>query len=561
MKVNRIEKKLSQFADDTQCILDGTQNSLNESINMLECFEVISGMKVNFDKSEIAKLGITKHEEFILNKEVKFTDNHMKILGINIPINGEYNMLIDLNYNMILQKIKQTLGQWSKRTLTLYGKSTIVKSLILPQMIYQLSNLPTPPMKFLKEIDDLIFYFIWDKKSPKIKRTQLYLDYSNGGLGIPNMMVYSHSLKLKWIGYLANDEFNCDWKDIFLQIYNIGIFIFRCNVKMTDVSKLNIKSKFWTDVLQSWARVHYVVDDNINYKSEHPKNYIWYNSNIKIQNKMIYYKSWQNKGINYIKDLLDQNDNFLDFFAFKNKYDLNENYLKYYGLIGKIRTIATWDGDINNNDTTLNKILCVKSAAKLFYKQLLNSINKKTERSCFGYWERVTASQLNWNTVFERIYYTTIDTKLRNFQFKLIHNIFPDNRILYKMGLVNNELCTFCNAERDSITHYLWSCPTAKQYWNAVKAWIDIVFTLNVDLSLKTVLFGSKFVTEDKKDNLINLILLIAKQYLHYCKWTKNIPSILILKEKVKQREKIEKDIAFQNNKIEVHNKKWEYFR
>jgi hypothetical protein len=54
--------------------------------------------------------------------------------------------------------------------LTLFGKVTIIKSLIVPQLTYLLSVLPNPGQNYLKDIDSLIFNFLWDNKPPKIKR-------------------------------------------------------------------------------------------------------------------------------------------------------------------------------------------------------------------------------------------------------------------------------------------------------------------------------------------------------------------------------------------------------
>jgi hypothetical protein len=54
--------------------------------------------------------------------------------------------------------------------LTLFGKVTIIKSVIVPQLTYLLSVLPNPGQNYLKNIDSLIFNFLWDNKPPKIKR-------------------------------------------------------------------------------------------------------------------------------------------------------------------------------------------------------------------------------------------------------------------------------------------------------------------------------------------------------------------------------------------------------
>ena len=44
---------------------------------------------------------------------------------------------------------------------------------------------------------------------------------------------------------------------------------------------------------------------------------------------------------------------------------------------------------------------------------------------------------------FNRLYYTTDDSKLLNFHFKLFHRIIYTNSRLFKCGLLETELCTF----------------------------------------------------------------------------------------------------------------------
>jgi hypothetical protein len=61
---------------------------------------------------------------------MKITVDKMKILGITIPTNGKYEDLIKLTYDEKKIKIKDIIQSWSKRSLTLFGKVTIIKSLV-----------------------------------------------------------------------------------------------------------------------------------------------------------------------------------------------------------------------------------------------------------------------------------------------------------------------------------------------------------------------------------------------------------------------------------------------
>ena len=60
-------------------------------------------------------------------------------------------------------------------------------------------------------------------------------------------------------------------------------------------------------------------------------------------------------------------------------------------------------------------------------------------------------TELDGSMLFNDIYRITNDAKLRNFQFKLLHHILPNHKLLQKLGIKNSALCNFCNQEEDSI--------------------------------------------------------------------------------------------------------------
>ena len=132
---------------------------------------------------------------------MKITVGKIQILGIIIPTNGKYEDLIKLNYDEKKLKIKNIIQSWSKRSLTLFGKVTIIKSLIVPQLTYLLSVLPNPGQDYmyLKDIDSLIFNFLWDNKPPKIKREVILQKTNQGGLNITDIYTYSKSVKFQWV--------------------------------------------------------------------------------------------------------------------------------------------------------------------------------------------------------------------------------------------------------------------------------------------------------------------------------------------------------------------------
>ena len=51
IKIGSEEFKISQFADDTTIFMDGSESSLQHTLNMLEIFGSLSGLKMNLSKT------------------------------------------------------------------------------------------------------------------------------------------------------------------------------------------------------------------------------------------------------------------------------------------------------------------------------------------------------------------------------------------------------------------------------------------------------------------------------------------------------------------------------
>ena len=110
-----------------------------------------------------------------------------------------------------------------------------------------------------------------------------------------------------------------------------GKLLFRSNLKQQDSALLNLKDPFLKEIIQYWTKFNYK-DDNLDFAS----TYIWYNSHIRIENRPFFYRSWLSAGIKEIRDLLDNDQNFLSYNAFIDKYSIKTNYLEYHKVISAV---------------------------------------------------------------------------------------------------------------------------------------------------------------------------------------------------------------------------------
>ena len=89
ININRKTFLLSQYADDTQIFLDGTEKSLQETLSVLDNFYIISGLKINIEKTKGIWIGSCSNSErkICRNYQLDWTQGPFKILGVCKTLN------------------------------------------------------------------------------------------------------------------------------------------------------------------------------------------------------------------------------------------------------------------------------------------------------------------------------------------------------------------------------------------------------------------------------------------------------------------------------------------
>ena len=103
----------------------------------------------------------------------------------------------------------------------------------------------------------------------------------------------------------------------------------------------------------------------------------------------------------------------------------------------------------------------------------------------------------------------SVDTKSREFQYRILNRYLTTNSFLYKIGLANSPLCTFCKQESESLEHLLIICSCTKSFWSDFITWSNQLNIFLRDLPDSDILVG---LCQRKEDYLfINHILNLAK--------------------------------------------------
>ena len=125
----------SAYEDDTTFFLRN-EKSATEVIKTFDKFSLVSGLKTNNAKCEIAGIGVKKGVKMALCGMdcIDLTKDLIKILGVYFS----YNKKLEPEKNLLnhIVKIQNILKLWKLRNLTIEGRIIVFKSLAISKLIH-----------------------------------------------------------------------------------------------------------------------------------------------------------------------------------------------------------------------------------------------------------------------------------------------------------------------------------------------------------------------------------------------------------------------------------------
>ena len=120
---------------------------------------------------------------------------------------------------------------------------TIIKTLLVPKVVYTSSLLPTPEHNYKKGLNHLIYTFLWKGKD-KVTRASAINNYEGrGGIKMVDVESMIKSLRLSWLKKIFGDNSGA-WKNYLKCLLKElgGLMLFKCSYKVKD---LTVGSQFY----------------------------------------------------------------------------------------------------------------------------------------------------------------------------------------------------------------------------------------------------------------------------------------------------------------------------
>ena len=278
---------LCQYADDTSAFTYFSQQAFNVVMSELNTFEKHSGLKINYDKTTIYRIGSLKNSDAQLysTKPIAWSSVGFEMLGIQIC----HKDILETN-------------SWRGRHISLFAKIAVINSLVGSLFVHKMMVLPNMLSADIAELHQEFSDFIWNGNRPKIPLAALQMCKKSGGANLVDLQCKEIALKCSWINILYT---NSSYANIVYEIVSPELkeHIFRCNLHPSDIHHVlkRSHSEFWFDVLKAWASFNY------SSRGRRDTQILWWNSDCRIENKPYLWKDAYSRGLVYFSDLIVSN--------------------------------------------------------------------------------------------------------------------------------------------------------------------------------------------------------------------------------------------------------------
>ena len=278
------------------------------------------------------------------------------------------------------------------------------KNSLATSAIWYLSNLIELPNEYAKQIERMIFDFIWSYKKHLISKEQLQLPKELGGMGVVNVRSKIKAQRIKFITRLLNSEGEGAWKSLaeyFLGKYrnlNINTHILKCKIINR---KANFKSipNIYREMLIAWTDLDLSRDtESVQQILQEP---LHGNVNIPQNTKISRLIGFQ---LNLVQDIWDiKTKDFKPFVGlttnglFRRHYNqIKDNFPRQW--LRTLKNEDPYDGEIDTifllqNDNILVDVQ--NATTKDLYTAILTKTN--TEVLCKAKWETVFGDKVFGN--------------------------------------------------------------------------------------------------------------------------------------------------------------------
>lgn len=518
---------ISLYADDILLYVTQPMITIPSVLKMFNLFGTFSGYKINWSKSELLPVQF-EDQDWLKQLPFHIISDNLTYLGIVITKN--YNALYKANFPVLLNKLEHNIQFWRTLPISLLGRVNAIKMIFLPQLLYLFQNLPIYLTKsFFRKLDSIILPFIWNYKSHRIKKDHLCKHKTNGGLALPNFILYYWATGIRSIAHWLDDT-PSPFDGLEMEREDCLPF----SIRAVMLSPVPVKRTCFKhnpiihDTIRIWKqlRKHFKLNA-VSFLLPIAANPTFTPSVLDGT-----FNTWKQIGICNVGNLYIEGT-FASFQQLQEKYNLPKNqFFRYLQIRDYVRTHLP-----NFENAVADKL---ESFIKLFAnsRYIISQLYDTLQSMCLPKmdkikeeWEKEIGAVILpnvWEESLEYIHDCSINARHCLIQFKILHRLHFSKTKLHKIFPEVSPLCDKCESMEATLSHSYALCPKLQYYWVEIFRFLSVILKVQIEPDPILIILGIS--EELRKLNVAQQRLLayglIAAKKLILLLWKKKeVPS------------------------------------
>ncbi|GKE67684.1 hypothetical protein Tco_1521845, partial [Tanacetum coccineum] len=183
-------------------------NNIKTIVNVLKCFFLASGLKINLRKSKLTRIGVSKDQVDLAASLVGCSTFYPPFHYLGVKVGASMSRLN--SWKDVISKLSSRLSKWKLKTLSIGGRLTLLKSVLTAIPLYYMS-LYKAPAGILKDMESIRrrFFNGAEKNERKMvwsRWEHILASKKNRGLSVSSFYSTNRALLFKWLWRFLSQE-------------------------------------------------------------------------------------------------------------------------------------------------------------------------------------------------------------------------------------------------------------------------------------------------------------------------------------------------------------------
>ena len=323
-------------------------------------------------------------------------------------------------------------------------------------------------------------------------------------------------------------------------------------VKKIQKNCHKIKNPFWKEVLDAFWRFSQGYTPDTPYILTED---LYFNSYAKFKCTVV--RDWDKRGLRFLGDLVDESTGqIMTREALQTKFGVSLTFLCYSSLLKSLPVCVKQQKQCAISKPIIplrmNLVMNHSNFPRFAYDTFVDC--KKSEFAQTNERQRqkwIRDIECFVDNSLVEVTIATSSTSIRMFHYRLINRILATNRFLKMINIKDDDRCTFCSHETETLAHMFWYCDNVQLFLQQVISNLRTEYHFELEIDPKSWFFLTDL------SPIETLIVTLAKIVIYRARLDDRVPNARHLKNKLKREAEVEYTAARISCNLKKFETKW----